>query len=68
MKRNLLFMLLTGIFVLMPGCSKDFLDLQDPNRESSDTYWRKEKDFELGLNAAYSVFRIPGYFSRCFTC
>lgn len=46
------------------SCSEDFLDLKDPNRESSDTYWQREEDYRLGLNACYSVFRIPGYFSR----
>ncbi len=55
--------LLTGI---LQSCSKDFLDLKDPNRESSDTYWQNEEDYRLGLNACYSVFRIPGYFSRWF--
>jgi hypothetical protein len=50
--------------VLLLSCSEDFLDLKDPNRESSDTYWQHENDYRLGLNACYSVFRIPGYFSR----
>ncbi len=66
MKKHLLIIICAGIMLLMPCCSEDFLDLKDPNRESSDTYWRKEKDFDLGLNAAYSVFRIPGFFSRWF--
>ncbi len=66
MRKNLLFILISGVLVLMPCCSDDFLDLKDPNRESSDTYWEQEEDYELGLNAAYSVFRIPGYFSRWF--
>ena len=54
-------LLLSGIF---QSCSEDYLDLKDPNRESSDTYWQQEDDYVLGLNACYSVFRIPGYFSR----
>lgn len=52
--------------ILSPSCSEEFLDLKDPNRESSDTYWQHENDYVLGLNACYSVFRIPGYFSRWF--
>jgi len=46
------------------SCSDDFLNLSDPNRESSDTYWTKEEDFNKGLSASYSVWRVPGYFSR----
>jgi len=46
------------------SCSNDFLNLSDPNRESSDTYWTKEEDYQKGLSASYSVWRVPGYFSR----
>ncbi|MBL7112288.1 MAG: RagB/SusD family nutrient uptake outer membrane protein [Bacteroidales bacterium] len=66
MKSNRFISCLLGLLLLMPSCSEDFLDLKDPNRESSDTYWRAEDDYHLGLNACYSVFRIPGYFSRWF--
>ena len=50
--------------VLLFSCSEDFLVKIDPNQESSDTYWQHEKDYEQGLNACYSQFRVPGYFSR----
>jgi hypothetical protein len=66
MKRNYFILIFSIALVLITGCSEDFLDRKDPNRESSDTYWRHEQDYELGLNACYSVFRIPGYFSRWF--
>jgi starch-binding outer membrane protein, SusD/RagB family len=46
------------------SCSDDLLELSDPNRESSDTYWEKEEDYYKGLNASYSVWRIPHFFSR----
>jgi hypothetical protein len=66
MKTKKLIPLLLALLVIFPACSEDFLELKDPNRESSDTYWRAEKDYHQGLNACYSVFRIPGYFSRWF--
>jgi starch-binding outer membrane protein, SusD/RagB family len=53
-------LLMIGIF----SCTDDALDLSDPNRESSDTYWEKEEDYHKGLNASYSVWRIPHFFSR----
>lgn len=46
------------------SCSDNMLNLSDPNRESSDTFWEKEEDYNKGLNASYSVWRIPHYFSR----
>jgi starch-binding outer membrane protein, SusD/RagB family len=66
MKIKKLVLPLLTVLMLFPACSEDFLELKDPNRESSDTYWRAEDDYEQGLNACYSVFRIPGYFSRWF--
>ena len=66
MNKKLIIFFLTCLLILLASCSKDFLELKDPNRENSDTYWLKEADYDLGLNACYSVFRIPGYFSRWF--
>lgn len=63
MKR--IYKLLLGFLLLISfSCSDDFLNLSDPNRESSDTYWTKEDDYNKGLSASYSVWRVPGYFSR----
>lgn len=64
MKRFIIISL--GLFLILAGCSEENLNLQDPNRESSDTYWQSEEDYRLGLTSCYSVFRVPGYFSRWF--
>lgn len=55
-----------ALIIMIQSCSEDNLYLNDPNRESADTYWEHEDDYWLGLTAAYSVFRVPGYFSRWF--
>ena len=64
MKKLNLFTILMGMMLLAISCSEDYLDLKDPNRESADTYWTKEQDYRLAINAAYSCFRLPGYFGR----
>lgn len=64
MKNQKLYTVLFGVVSLLAACSGDYLDLQDPNRESADTYWTKEQDYRLAINAAYSCFRLPGYFGR----
>lgn len=51
---------------MLTACSEDFLDQIDPNRASADTYWEREENYEDGINAAYSCFRLPGYFGRWF--
>ncbi len=64
MKTKLLITTIILSSIFLGSCSEDFLDLKDPNRESSDTYWEKENDYYQGLNACYSTFRVPGFFSR----
>ncbi|MGC8823888.1 MAG: RagB/SusD family nutrient uptake outer membrane protein [Bacteroidales bacterium] len=65
MKKILLNLLFISITLLsFTSCSEELFNQKDPNRESSDTYWEKEEDFQQALNAAYSQFRVPGYFSR----
>jgi starch-binding outer membrane protein, SusD/RagB family len=66
MKRIFILLLLVPMSFSWQSCSEDHLNLQDPNRESADTYWEKEDDYRLGLTSCYSVFRVPGYFSRWF--
>ncbi len=66
MKKGVSIFLFLGLIILFQSCSEDKLYLNDPNRESSDTYWEQEDDYWLGLTAAYSGFRVPGYFSRWF--
>ncbi len=55
-------MLTTGV----AACNDDWLDLSDPNRESADTFWQTEDQFQEGLYAAYATLRRPGVFSRWF--
>jgi len=64
MKNGISLALILGVVILITSCSEDNLNLQDPNRESADTYWEHENDYWLGLTSAYSVFRVPGYYSR----
>lgn len=64
MKKYILLSIFAGALLVLPSCSKDYLTLNDPNRQSADTYWTTESDFDKALNAAYSCFRLPGYFGR----
>lgn len=63
-KKNILLLFIGIICIGLVACTDSFLELSDPNRESSDTYWEKEEDYRKGLSASYSVWRIPHYFSR----
>ena len=69
MKNIIVKTLLTASFVAsFTSCSlnDDWLSLNDPNRETANTFWKTTKQFDQGLSAAYSTWRRPGYFSRWF--
>ncbi len=65
--KKLIIKSLAALFLLSStACSDDWLTLSDPNRESAETFWKNPTQYEEGLNAAYSVWRRPGMFSRWF--
>ncbi len=59
---------LIGISLLggLSACSDSWLDLKNPNEETTDNFWQTAEQFDQGLSAAYSTWRRPGYFSRWF--
>lgn len=67
-KKILLSAFLIALFAIfsLNSCSDSYLNLTDPNKESSQTYWKTEAQMNEGLNAAYAMWRRPGLFSRYF--
>ncbi len=60
MKNIIVKTLLTASFVAsFTSCSlnDDWLSLNDPNRETANTFWKTTKQFDQGLSAAYSTWR-----------
>lgn len=61
--KHIIFMivLLTGVF----GCGEDYLELTNPNVQTTDTFWKTEDDVEKGVNAIYQSLAIyDGSFMR----
>jgi hypothetical protein len=42
----------------------DFLDLVNPNAQSTDNFWKTEENLTDGLNAAYRPLRFNGAYNR----
>jgi len=59
-------LLASATLTVAASCSDNWLDLQDPNRETAETFWKTTEQFDEGLSAAYSTWRRPGFFSRWF--
>lgn len=49
--------LLPFVLLALTGCEKDFLNQQDPNAVSVDTYFKTENDVLLAVNGVYQVLR-----------
>lgn len=54
--------------LLFFGCSEDWLDLKNPNAQTTDTFWKTETDIEKGVNAAYRSLNFDGTFMRFAQC
>ncbi|HEU4565453.1 MAG TPA: RagB/SusD family nutrient uptake outer membrane protein [Gemmatimonadaceae bacterium] len=58
--RRLLASLVAG--VMLAGCTD--LNVTDPNRQSSETFWRTAEDASRGLTATYNALLLLGVFGR----
>ena len=58
--RKLLLATLAG--TLLAACVD--LEVTDPNRQSSDSFWRTANDAERGLTASYNALQLLGVYSR----
>jgi hypothetical protein len=52
MKKAILYAIFAGIFC---GCSDNVLDLADPNRITTQTFWQSENDVISALAATYNI-------------
>lgn len=61
-KQNIFFVL---IFLLgAASCSEEFLELENPNQQTTGTFWETESDAIKGVNAVYSSLTMDGLYMR----
>lgn len=53
-----------SIFLALASCSKEELDLKNPNALTTDQFWVTPNDAELGLNSIYAMFYKDGLWAR----
>lgn len=64
MKTKKIFSILMGV-VLLAGCSESWLELSNPNLQTTETFWKTDDDFRKGVNATYQSLAIyDGTFLR----
>jgi hypothetical protein len=62
--------ILTFFLVVLGGtsCKKDFLELSNPNVQTSGSFWKTEADAQAGVNAIYQSLYYDGTFLRFAQC
>ena len=56
MKTMKYFIMLIAVIFLMLACSEDFLNLDNPNLQTTSSFWKTESDIQKGVNAGYQSF------------
>ncbi len=64
-KVNILRLILAVVLgVGLPSCGNEFLELENPNQQTEDTFWQNEQDAIKGTNAAYASLLLDGLYMR----
>ena len=66
--KNIKLILLTAAILSGTACSKDFLELSNPNVQTSGSFWKTEADAAAGVNAIYQSLYYDGTFLRFAQC
>ena len=59
-------LVLLSLVVLIASCSKSFVELNDPNRQTSGSYWNTSDDAIAGVNAIYSTLYYDALYMRIY--
>jgi len=67
--KKIKFLLLLAAFISgTTSCKKDFLELSNPNVQTSGSFWKTEADAVSGVNAIYQSLYYDGTFLRFAQC
>jgi hypothetical protein len=60
--------LTTTVVVSGISCGKNYLDLTNPNQQTTATFWKSENDAVMAVNAVYQSLYYDGTFMRFAQC
>lgn len=66
--KNIKIFLLVCVMCSANSCKKDFLELSNPNVQTSGSFWKTEADAVAGVNAIYQSLYYDGTFLRFAQC
>ncbi|MBE0654144.1 MAG: RagB/SusD family nutrient uptake outer membrane protein, partial [Bacteroidales bacterium] len=65
MKKAIYFLGL-GFLMIFGSCSEDFLERQNPNQQTTGTFWQNEKDALKAINSTYHSLTMDGLYMRLY--
>jgi hypothetical protein len=64
MKRFITIITMLGIIAGLSSCSEEFLQLDNPNQQTTGTFWKTEDDAVKAINAVYHSLTMDGLYMR----
>ena len=61
-------LLTTAVVVAGMSCGKDYLELTNPNQQTTATFWKNDNDALMAVNAVYQSLYYDGTFLRFAQC
>ncbi len=52
------------IIIILAGCKEEWLELSNPNLQTTETFWKTESDVKAGVSAAYMGLLYDGTWMR----
>ncbi len=56
--------LILGVCAFLASCDKNLLNVQNPNAQTTGTFWKTKEDAVKGTNAIYQILQLDGSYVR----
>jgi hypothetical protein len=54
------------LIFIVSSCSESFLERENPNQQTTGTFWRNDEDAKKGINACYQALTTDGLWMRMY--
>lgn len=64
MRKSKYMIAVLAVLITALSCSKEFLELENPNQQTAFTFWKTEADAKKAINAVYHSLTMDGLYMR----
>lgn len=64
--KNIYYILITCFILFGNSCKEDFINLHDPSRHTTGTFWKTAEDAQAAINACYQALYYDGMYKRLY--